>query len=166
MFLIWTEVQKIKSVSSILIVGGGPTGVELTGEIVSEFPEKKVTLVHSGTRLLEFIGSKASQKAMDWLISKNVEVLLDQSVKLEGISDGLYQTSKGEIIKADRHYVCTGKPMGSSWLKQTVLKDSLGIHGRLMVDEHLRVRGHKNVFGIGDITDVKVCSPYLLLSLT
>ncbi|XP_062087100.1 uncharacterized protein LOC133793867 [Humulus lupulus] len=149
------EFEKIKSANSILIVGGGPTGVELAGEIVYDFPEKKVTMVHSGARLLEFVDSKASQKALEWLISKNVEVLLGQSVNVEGVSDGHFQTSKGETIKADRHYVCTGKPVGSSWLTETVLKDSLGIHGRLMVDENLRVRGRKNVFGIGDITDVK-----------
>ncbi|XP_062091725.1 uncharacterized protein LOC133797724 [Humulus lupulus] len=149
------EFEKIKSASSILIVGGGPTGVELAGEIASDFPEKKVTLVHRGSRLLEFVSSKASKKAFDWLISKRVEVLLEQSVNLDGITDGVYQTSKGETIKADCHFLCTGKPVGSSWLTETVLKDSLDTHGRLMVDENLRVKGHKNVFGIGDITDIK-----------
>ena len=146
------------SANSILIVGGGPTGVELVGEIAVDFPEKKVTLVHRGTRLLEFVGSKASQKALDWLISKKVEVLLDQSLNLDSITDGVYQTSKGETIRADCHFLCMGKPVGSSWLTETFLKDSLDAHGRLMVDQHLRVRGHKNVFGIGDITDIKVFS--------
>ncbi|PON84384.1 FAD/NAD(P)-binding domain containing protein [Trema orientale] len=149
------EFEKIKSASSILIVGGGPTGVELAGEIAVDFPEKKLTIVHRGTRLLEFVGSKASQKTLDWLISKKVEVLLDQSVNLDGITDGVYQTSKGETITADCHFLCTGKPVGSSWLTETTLKDSLDTRGRLMVDEHLRVRGHNNVFGIGDITDIK-----------
>ncbi|GMN60999.1 hypothetical protein TIFTF001_030081 [Ficus carica] len=150
-----SEFEKIKSADSILIVGGGPTGVELSAEIATDFPGKKVTLVHRGSRLLEFVGSKASRKALNWLISKKVEVLLDQSVNLDGVSDGVYQTSKGETIKADCHFLCTGKPLGSSWLKETVLKDSLDTNGRLTVDEHLRVRGHQNVFGIGDITDVK-----------
>ncbi|GMN61000.1 hypothetical protein TIFTF001_030080 [Ficus carica] len=150
-----SEFEKIKSADSILIVGGGPTGVELAGEIAVDFPGKKVTLVHRGSRLLEFVGSKASQKALDWLISKKVEVLLDQSVNLDGVSDGVYQTSKGETIRADCHFLCTGKPLGSSWLKETVLKDSLDTNGRLVVDEHLRVRGYQNVFGIGDITDIK-----------
>ncbi|PON84383.1 FAD/NAD(P)-binding domain containing protein [Trema orientale] len=143
--MVRTEFEKIKSACSILIVGGGPTGVELAGEIIFDFPEKKVTLVHS----------KTSQKALDWLTSKNVEVLLDQSVNLDGVSDGLFQTSNGEVIEANCQYVCTGKPMGSSWLKETFPKDSLGIHGRLIVDENLRVRDHKNVFGIRDIPDIK-----------
>ncbi|KAI7978890.1 hypothetical protein LOK49_Contig663G00003 [Camellia lanceoleosa] len=127
------ENERIKSSNSILIVGGGPTGVELAGEIAVDFPDKKVTLVHRGSRLLEFIGPKAGKK--QW-------------------TDGVYETSSGETIKADCYYDCTGKPMGSSWLKQTVLKNSLDIHGRLMVDANLRVKGHKNIFGIGDITDI------------
>ncbi|KAK9114823.1 hypothetical protein Syun_021620 [Stephania yunnanensis] len=62
------ENEKIKSVDSILIIGGGPTGVELAGEIVTDFPEKKVTVVHRGSRLLGFIGAKASKKTLDWLV--------------------------------------------------------------------------------------------------
>ncbi|KAG1364466.1 apoptosis-inducing factor 2 [Cocos nucifera] len=148
--------QKIKSSRSVLIIGGGPTGVELAGEIAVDHPEKKVTLVHKGSRLLEFIGLKASKKAMDWLTSKNVEVLLGQSIDLDSVSeaDGVYTTSAGEKITADCHFVCVAKPLGSSWLQKSVLEDSLDQKGRLLVDENLQVRGHKNIFAIGDITDV------------
>lgn len=117
--------------------------------------------MHRGSRLLEFIGHKASRKALDWLTSKKVEVILGQSVNLSSVSDGAYPTSGGETITADCHFNCTGKPMGSSWLKETVLKNSLDSHGRLMVDENLRVKGRMNVFGIGDITDIPV-SPFNL----
>uniref|UniRef100_A0A5B7BK31 Putative Apoptosis-inducing factor-B-like protein n=1 Tax=Davidia involucrata TaxID=16924 RepID=A0A5B7BK31_DAVIN len=149
--------EKIKAAHSILIVGGGPTGVELAGEIAFDFPDKMVTLVHNGSRLLEFIGPKASNKTLDWLKSKNVEVKLEQSVNLDSISDGskTYHTSAGDIIKADCHFLCTGRPLGSAWLNQTVLKDNLDNFGRLKVDENLRVKGRKNVFAIGDITDVQ-----------
>ncbi|XP_058109057.1 uncharacterized protein LOC131252415 [Magnolia sinica] len=149
--------KKIKSAKSILIIGGGPTGVELAGEIAVDFPEKKVTLVHRGQRLLDFIEPKASVKALYWLMSKKVEVLLDQSVNLDSISNGgsAYETSTGETIAADCHFVCAGSAMlASSWLKDTVLKESLDLRGRLMVDEYLRVTGHDNVFAIGDITNI------------
>ncbi|XP_059627787.1 uncharacterized protein LOC132270629 [Cornus florida] len=152
-----TENEKIKEAHSILIIGGGPTGVELAGEIAADYPEKKVTLVHKGYRLLEFIGPKAAGKALDWLKSKKVEVKLEQSVNLNSISDGskTYRTSAGEIIKADCMFLCIGKPLGSAWLKETILKDNLDNLGRLMVDENMRVKGRKNVFAIGDITDVR-----------
>jgi apoptosis-inducing factor 2 len=49
----------MESSQSILVVGGGSVGVELAGEIATDYPGKKVTLVHKGPRLLEFIGPKA-----------------------------------------------------------------------------------------------------------
>ena len=154
------EYEKIKSSESVLIVGGGPSGVELAAEIAVDFPEKKVTLVHKGPRLLEFVGEKAAHKAFDWLASKKVEVILNQSVDLNSASDGnkTYRTSGGETIHADCHFLCVGKPLSSQWLTGTVLKDSLDGKGRVVVDEHLRVKDRKNVFAIGDITNIPVSS--------
>ncbi|KAG2299978.1 hypothetical protein Bca52824_036450 [Brassica carinata] len=117
------------------LVNGGPSGVELAAEIAVDFPEKRVTLVHKGPRLLEFIGEKAAGKAFDWLKSKKVEVILNQSVDLNSASDGnkTYKTSRGETIHADCHFLCVGKPLSSQWLNGT---------------------GRKNVFAIGDITNI------------
>jgi hypothetical protein len=36
------DYKKVKAADSILIIGGGPVGVELAGEIVVDFPTKKV----------------------------------------------------------------------------------------------------------------------------
>ncbi|RDY08003.1 Apoptosis-inducing factor-like A [Mucuna pruriens] len=148
--------QKIKSAHSILIIGGGPTGVELAGEIAVDFPDKKITLVHKGSRLLEFIGAKAGDKSLKWLKSKNVVVKLEQSVDLNASTDGqkIYQTSNGETIEADCHFLCIGKPLSSAWLNETVLKNDLDVQGRIKVDEKLRVNGRSNIFAIGDITDI------------
>ncbi|WOL03513.1 apoptosis-inducing factor [Canna indica] len=147
---------KMRIASSILIIGGGPTGVELASDITAVYPDKKVTLVHSGPRLLGFIGHKAGNKALEWLRSKNVDVLLEQYVDLESMppANGIYMTSAGEAIAADLHFLCVKRPLGSSWLKQTSLKDCLDKYGQVMVDEHLKLIGRKNVFAIGDITDI------------
>ncbi|GAA0155838.1 hypothetical protein Leryth_002802 [Lithospermum erythrorhizon] len=148
--------EKIKKANSILVVGGGPTGVELAAEITVDFPGKKVTLVHKGPRLLEFLGEKASNKALTWLKKKNVEVLLGESVtNLDSNSEGgVYKTTGEKSVTADCHFLCIGKPLASSWLKETILKDCLDNKGRLMVDANLRVKGHTNIFAIGDITDI------------
>lgn len=141
-----------------MIVGGGPTGVELAAEIAVDFPDKKVTIVHKGSRLLEYIGPKASRKTLKWLKSKKVDVKLEQSVDLDSYTDGnrTYQTSLGETIEADTHFLCAGKPLGSAWLRETLFKDDLDADGRIKVDEYLRVKGRNNIFAIGDITDVQV----------
>jgi NADH dehydrogenase FAD-containing subunit len=146
--------EKIKAADSILVVGGGPTGVELAAEISVDYPSKKVTLAHKGPRLMDFVGEKASRKALEWLKWKNVDVKLNQTVELDTARDGKYVTSNGETINADCHFLCTGKLSGSEWLKETMLKNKLDPKGRLTVDANLRVKGHKNIFAIGDITDV------------
>ncbi|CAM8952893.1 unnamed protein product [Rhodiola kirilowii] len=133
--------ERIRAANSIVVVGGGPSGVELAGEIAVDFPEKQLTLVHAGSRLLEFIGPKASNKTLEWLRSRHVEVLLGQ--RFNGPA------------QADCVFLCTGRPVGSEWLKMTLLKTDLDAQGRLMVDEHLRVKGHKNIFAAGDITDIR-----------
>ncbi|GKD40756.1 apoptosis-inducing factor 2-like protein [Tanacetum coccineum] len=152
-----TDYEKIKAAQSVLIVGGGPTGVQLAGEIAVDFPEKKITLVHKGKRLLGFLGPKASKKTLDWLTSKHIEVKLEQTVNLEDVADGsrLFKTSACEIIQADCLFWCIGKPWASLWLKDTILRNSMDANGCLIVDEKLRVKGHKNVFAIGDITNIK-----------
>ncbi|KAI3899712.1 hypothetical protein MKW92_046342 [Papaver armeniacum] len=152
----WNNIKQIESADSILIIGGGPSGVELAGELAVDFPGKKVTLVHSRLRLLDFVGAKASKKALDWLTSRKVEVILGQLVDLKSHSDGdkTFKTSTGETIVADIHFFCVGRPLSSSWIKDSVLNEALDARGRVMVDEHLRVKGHKNVFAIGDITDI------------
>ncbi|XP_009418551.2 uncharacterized protein LOC103998722 [Musa acuminata AAA Group] len=148
--------KRIRSSSSVLVIGGGRTGVELSAEIAADYPEKKVTLVHEGPRLLQILGPKASEKALRWLKSKGVDVLLGHSIDLDAISEGQrsFTTSAGATITADCHFVCAGRPLGSSWLQHTLLKDNLDRFGRLKVDENLRVRGRKNVFAIGDVVDL------------
>jgi len=156
-----TDNGKIESSESVLIIGGGPTGVELAAEIAVDYPGKKVTLIHRGPRLLEFMGEKASKKCLDWLTSKKVDVLLQQSVDLGSLSDTekVYKTSGGETVTADCHFVCIGKPLSSSWLHDTILKESLDSKGRIMVENDLRVKGYNNIFAIGDIMDIPVSFP-------
>lgn len=155
--------MKIKTSKSILIIGGGPAGVELAAEIAVDYPDKKVTLVHNGPRLMEFIGSRASTKALQWLKLRKVEILLDQSIDLQSISeaDKTFTTSAGEIVTADCYFVCLDKPVASTWLRDSLLKERINRNGRLMVDENLRVAGHKNIFAIGDITDIPVSTSHV-----
>ncbi|GJZ19418.1 FAD/NAD(P)-binding oxidoreductase family protein [Tanacetum coccineum] len=142
------ENQKIKAAQSILIVGGGPTGVELAGETAVNYLDKKITLVHKGYWLLEFLGVKASKKTLDWLQSKHVEVKLEQTIILEDVVDGskLYKTSAGKTIKANCVFLCLGKPLASSWLKNTIVRDSLDANGSMIVDENFKSQRAQEYF--------------------
>ncbi|KAG7012677.1 Apoptosis-inducing factor 2, partial [Cucurbita argyrosperma subsp. argyrosperma] len=155
------ENERIREANSILVIGGGPSGVELAGEIATDFRDKAITLVHNGPRLLEFMGPKASDKALKWLISRRVAVKLDKKIDLNNVSEGTktFRSSKGETIRADCHFVCTGQPVGSAWLHKTTLKTNLDRHGRLMVDGNLRVKGRNNMIMVGKESKMEIYRP-------
>lgn len=79
--------EVIAKAKNIVIVGGGPVGVELAGEIAdwhtvdsSKADTKKVTLVHSGETLLSGngLGPRIQARVREVLEGKGVRVLLDQ----------------------------------------------------------------------------------------
>lgn len=45
-FVSFAENKKLVAANSVLIIGGGPVGVELAGEIAVDFPTKKVKTIH------------------------------------------------------------------------------------------------------------------------
>ncbi|XP_024378258.1 uncharacterized protein [Physcomitrium patens] len=149
------ENTKLLAANSVLVIGGGPVGVELVAEILVDFPDKKVTLVHSGDRLLQFLGPKASQKTLNWLRSKNVEVSLNDRVEIQGMPGPQYVTKNGAHILAEYLKICVGKHVGSSWLRDSDLRQLIDSDGRLKVDRHLRLEGKSNIFAVGDIVNTK-----------
>ncbi|KAK6936264.1 FAD/NAD(P)-binding domain, partial [Dillenia turbinata] len=146
------KIKTLNQLNSILILGGGPTGVELAGERAVDFPDKKVTLVHSGSRLLEFIGPEASNKALEWLKLSLTNPLIWTLLLMKPKHSRLHQ---GRLSKLIAIFLGIGRPVASTWLKDTILVENLDQHARLMVDEFFRVRGWRNIFVIGDITDIR-----------
>lgn len=65
----------IAAAPSVLVIGGGPTGVEVVGEVATEFPTKPLTIVQSGDRLLPDLSPKMSAAALKWFQGRdNVKV--------------------------------------------------------------------------------------------
>jgi NADH dehydrogenase FAD-containing subunit len=52
------ESSKLEKANSVLIVGGGSVGVELAGEIADKWPDKKITIVTSSSRVLSGLNEK------------------------------------------------------------------------------------------------------------
>ena len=73
---------EIKSAKHIVVVGGGPVGVEFAGEVLEQHPGKKITLVHMGDSLLTGYRAPLGKKLFDQLRSRKVDVRLNTSVDL------------------------------------------------------------------------------------
>lgn len=73
--------ESVAAAGHVLVVGGGPGGVELSAEIRLARPDARVTLAHAGPELLSSTGSKwAGRRALAWLEAHDVQVRLDSFI--------------------------------------------------------------------------------------
>ena len=144
--------ERFAAASSVLVVGGGPAGVELSAEIKLAHPAATVTLVHGRNALLEGDHNpKLGQRALARLRAIGVDVRLGTTVSATG-EPSKYETSAGEAIEADTVVWATGTTPNTVWLRE--LDGWLNAAGRVKVDEYLRAGGRSDVFAIGDVNDV------------
>lgn len=143
----------------IVIVGGGPTGVEMAGALAEmkkyiipkDYPELNdkevdIYLFQGGERLLMGMSEKSSQKAYDFLIKLGVNVELKKRVTSY---DGRYVTTKdGKKIRAH-------KVIWAAGIKGNLIpgiESSYTEKGhRIAVDPYNEIENHKDIYAVGDI---------------
>jgi NADH dehydrogenase FAD-containing subunit len=99
----------IASAKRILVIGGGPTGIEFTGEVLAQHPDKSITLVHRNTTLLDDrFPAKLAAGLETQLRNKGVELLLGQHLDVgDGFNVGAQEgekefvTREGKVIKGE-----------------------------------------------------------------
>jgi NADH dehydrogenase len=144
---------------TFIVVGGGPTGVELAGSIADiahnalagDFrninPEKaRIILIEAGQRILATFPEELSAYARRSLVDMGVEVITGVAVT-DCDADGV-SISDGRRIESS----CV---LWAAGVKASPAASWLGIEadraGRIKVDEHLRVAGFRSIFAVGDI---------------
>jgi NADH:ubiquinone reductase (H+-translocating) len=146
---------------SIVVIGGGPTGVEVAGALAEltrtvlhkdfdhiDPTRVKVRLIEGNDRLVRMFSPELSESAKRQLERLGVEVRT--GVRVESISEGEVVVA-GERIHADNIIWAAG--VGAVPLART-LGFETDRAGRIKVRPDLSVPDHPEVFAIGDIADV------------
>jgi NADH dehydrogenase len=156
---------RIKRLMTVVIVGGGPTGVELAGalgELTHRLLKKnfrnidtekmRVVLVQGGERLLPPYDPKLSAYAKQKLEKIGVEVRV--SAKVKRVDKKVVELDGGERIEAENIIWAAG-------VEANPITKRLGVEtdraNRIKINPDLSIPGHPNVFAIGDavaLTDV------------
>jgi NADH dehydrogenase len=156
--LLTDDQELMNSLMDVVIVGGGPTGVELAGALSElkthvfpkdykelELKNMDIHLIEATPRLLNGMSEIAGKKALEYLEKMAVKVHLNCAVKsydgYEVVFDSGQKLVTRNVIWAAG---VKGQPIAGIHL------DAIGRAGRIRVDEFNRVIGYNNIFAIGD----------------
>jgi NADH dehydrogenase len=161
-----------KSLLTFIIVGGGPTGVELAGAIadisrtvlVKDFKRidpssARIILVEAGPKILAPFSNELSEKAKSDLIDLGVEVRTNARV-LNINADGAQVGD--EFITARSVFWAAGVQATKMPFSPAVEHDRVG---RIKVNSDLSVLGYPNVFVAGDMASLEIKSGVFLPGL-
>ncbi len=144
---------------NIVIVGAGPTGVELAGAFAEikrnilpkdypmfDFKDLKIILLEGSAHTLNSMSPMARKTSQKYLKSLGVEVLTNVFVK---DYDGKVATlSSGESIKSTRLIWAAGV---TGNLPEGMDRARIVQNGRLVTDRHNLVQGYTDIYAVGDI---------------
>lgn len=148
-----------KPMMNVVIVGGGPTGVELAGAVAElrnnvfpkDYPElnfrnMKVVLIEAGPTLLPSMSEKAKSKSQEYLERLGVEVLVNTQVidyngKVVTLKDG---------TQIATHSVLWAAGIRANQI-EGIPEEQIHPTGRYRVDQYNRLPGSENLFALGDI---------------
>jgi len=146
----WLE--ELQKARSVLVVGGGITGVELVTEIADKFPNKQLVLVSSSPEPLPELPPRARRATRRHLERK--KIVLFTNAHAEKQDDGSYKINpkddsrEAQVLTPDMCVMCVGGKPNSD----VVGEQYRDRKGKVLVEETLAVQGMNNrVFCSGDV---------------
>ena len=154
--------KAIKKLMKFVVIGGGPTGVEIAGAI-AELSKKVLTkefssidtkaariiLLEAGSSILSTAPHNLSIYTKDSLEKLGVEIKCNTVV--QNISESLVKTNT-ETIEAETIIWCAGVKASSLGGFINIKTDEID---RVFVNDDLSIPTHPNIFAIGDVSHVK-----------
>ncbi|PYC64327.1 FAD-dependent oxidoreductase [Micromonospora arborensis] len=151
--------KELSGAARTLILGAGPVGLELAGEIKDIWPDKNVIIVDRATELLPGFLPEVRNSLHHQLNERGIDLRLGTSLTaLPPVPAGktarfTVTTNNGEEIVADIWFRAFGVQINTNYLADGRLTPLTDL-GTIPVTDHLNVRGYDHVYAIGDITEL------------
>jgi NADH dehydrogenase len=153
------DLNEREALMNFVIVGGGPTGVELAGALAElrnkilpkDFPDldlriMKIHLIEAAPRVLAAMSGKSSEKAYKYLKKLDVHIYTD--TRVEDYSNNRVKTNVGQELMADTLIWAAGvaaqHPKGFH-------ADDVGGGNRLLVNEYCQMESDDSIYALGDV---------------
>jgi NADH dehydrogenase len=157
-----TNPDEVRALLTFIVVGGGPTGVELAGAIAElsrstlardyrriDPTSTRVVVCEAGSRLLPSFPERLADYAERKLKTLGVEIHTGEIVE-DVRDDGI--TAAGQSIRAANVFWCAGTEAtpAARWTNAAA-----GRHGLVRVNAYCSVLGHEDIFAIGDVAEME-----------
>lgn len=154
-----TDENEVQRLMNIVVVGGGPTGVELAGALAEmkkyvlpkdypelDFSKMNIYLLEGTTKTLAAMSEKSSAQSRKYLERLGVTVMTEKMLKdYDGYA----------VLLSDGKQINTATVIWAAGIKGNIptgiSKELIARGNRIKTDRHCRVQGHSNVFAIGDL---------------
>ena len=158
--LLTSNIEERNALMNFVIVGGGPTGVELAGALAEmrkaflpkdypdlDFRQMQINLIQSSDEILKGMSPKASEKAEDFLISLGVNVWKNLRV-LD--YDGKTVTTNGHDHFRTETVIWAAGVKGEliEGLQNECIVERAE---RIKVNEYNQVMPYENIYAVGDV---------------
>jgi len=161
--LLTSGFEERKALMNSVIVGGGPTGVELAGALAEmkkgilpkDYPDldirdMQINLIQGSDRLLDAMSTKASAKAEEFLTDLGVNVW--KNINVTNYDGDVVTTNLDEIFKTATVIWAAG--VQGETINGLQSDCVIERANRIKVDEYNRIIGYKNIFAIGDVASM------------
>jgi NADH:ubiquinone reductase (H+-translocating) len=155
-----TDPERQRHLATVVVGGGGATGVELAGELAAILPQvasdhglapgrPAVQLVEAGPAILAGSSPQLIDKATRILSDLGVGVRTNAAIAA-ATEDG-FRLTDGQLVEGGV-FVWAGGVKAPELVADSELPT--GHNGRVKVDRYLRVLGHPEIYAAGDIASV------------
>lgn len=158
--LLTSDLNERNALMNFVIVGAGPTGVELAGALAEikkgilpkDYPDLdtrsvQINLIQSSDRILKEMSDVASKKAEDFL--ENLGVNIWKNLRVTNY-DGKVVTTNSDLIFETATVIWAAGVKGAT-IKGLDGGDFITKGERILVNEFNQVKGFNHIFAIGDV---------------
>jgi NADH dehydrogenase len=158
--LLTRDYEKRQGYIDFVIVGGGPTGVEMAGALAEmkhyilpkdykelDASEVDIYLIQSGDALLKGMSEEASKAAEKFLTK--LGVIIKKNTRVVDFNGNIVSTDKGDKIHAHKVIWAAGIKCPKI---DGIQEDSVTYGNRIKVNEYLEVEGMTNIYALGDLS--------------
>ncbi|RCK62202.1 Apoptosis-inducing factor 2 [Candida viswanathii] len=151
----------IEKADVVSVIGAGAVGIEIAGDVKTEFPNKTVNLIHPHENFPpEPLSLEFKRKIQESIENSGIDVYFNTRIKEEK-DNGDLVTTTDKLIPSGLNFWCCSKSNNTSFLSQEIQQNFISKSTKnIAVNSYLQLHNstqtYDNFFVLGDLVDFNI----------